>query len=97
MTAPGLLELATLEQTSGVSATTSAGFVTLRAVATDGTTMVGQLNPDATRQLALDMIAAGDAAETDALLVELLTELDLPDHVVGGFLSDLRGRRDTDR
>lgn len=62
-----------------------------------GTALRGQMSPAETRQYALRLLAAADAAESDALIVRLLTQgIGIPLGVVAQLLLDLRGMRHRD-
>lgn len=62
------------------------------AVLVDGRRL-GQLRPDEVREMAMNWMAAAEAAESDAIVVQLMRELGVPDDAVGDLLMDLRGRR----
>lgn len=50
------------------------GFVTVRAIAEDGSIMAGQLDPDELRAMALSFLSAAEAADQDALVFRVLTD-----------------------
>jgi hypothetical protein len=87
-------ELASIEVESGVAENpdgTHRPFVTVRAVH-DGGAAIGQLDVDTARDQALIFLAGAEAARHDAILVDLLTELELPAVAIGGLVTDLRAR-----
>ncbi|MBI1379449.1 MAG: hypothetical protein GC157_18525 [Frankiales bacterium] len=78
----------TLHSSSGVSAFTGRPFVLLTWSGSSG-----QLTPDEARTLALDIIAAADAAETDAHVLEVLKRLHVDEDARARFLLAIRERR----
>jgi hypothetical protein len=78
-----------LESLSGVSLFTGEGFVTLM-----WNKQRGQLDPNEARQLALNILATADAAESDAaVFAELTGKVGLTKDDAGLFIVSLRERR----
>ena len=70
------------------------GFVTVRALAEDGSIMAGQLDPAEVRQMALQFLEVAEAAEQDALIFKVMTEkVGVEAMVVAGLIMDLRKAR----
>jgi hypothetical protein len=70
------------------------GFVTVRALAEDGSHMAGQLSPAELRQMAMQFLEVAEAAEQDAIVMSMLVqdvELDRED--AARFIMAMRGRR----
>jgi hypothetical protein len=79
--------------TSGVSMFTREGFCVIEV----DHKPVGQLAPQEVRDMAMQWLAAADAAESDAAVFAELTDpngLNLDDTMAGGFIASLRSRRD---
>ena len=73
------------------------GFVTLRAVASDGSFMSGQLDPQEVRQMALGFLEAAEAAETDAIVMRMLIrDVGSTDEIAATFVSEMRKYRAED-
>jgi hypothetical protein len=54
----------------------------------------GQLSPNQVRQFALGWLKAAEAAESDAIVLRALTkDMDLPMHMAGAFVVNLRQHR----
>jgi hypothetical protein len=87
-------DLVSIDVRSGVNER-GEGFCTLVATGGDGRMLLGQMPPDLIRKIALDYLGAAEAAETDAIIYRLLSDrFDLPHHVVGAFLVEMREARD---
>jgi hypothetical protein len=70
------------------------GFVTVRALAEDGSFMVGQLDPADVRQMAMQFLECAEAAEQDALVFLILTEkVGVPVNIVAQVVMDMRKAR----
>jgi hypothetical protein len=82
-------DLESIYITSGVNEKFK-GFCT---VSINGGDMLGQLSPPEVRRMAYDWLEAAEAAETDAIVCQLLSEMDLPEQVIGGFLIAMRNKR----
>lgn len=70
---------------SGVSAASGEPFVALCWGA-----QTGQCTPDEARAVAMSILAAAEAAESDAAVVKLLRGIGVEDESVAGFVVDLR-------
>lgn len=71
------------------------GFVTIRAVAEDGSFMSGQLDPTDVRKLALDFLSVAEAADQDAIVFRLMVnKVGMPAEVAGNFVMDMRNERE---
>jgi hypothetical protein len=77
-----------LESVSGVSLFTGEPFVTLRWGQNSG-----QLTPAEARELAMSILAAAEAAESDAAVVKVLRTCGCADEAIAPFLRDLRDLR----
>lgn len=69
------------------------GFVTVRAIAEDGSIMAGQLDPDELRAMALSFLSAAEAADQDALVFRVLTKRGIAADVAAIMVRDMRGER----
>lgn len=70
------------------------GFVTVRAVAEDGSMMAGQLHPEEVRLMALNFFGAAEAADQDAIVFRLMTrDLGVEAEDVAGFVMRMREER----
>ncbi len=70
------------------------GFVTVRAVAEDGSIMAGQLDPDELRAMALTFLSAAEAAEQDAMVFRVLVaSVGAPAEVAARVVMDMRKER----
>lgn len=70
------------------------GFVTVRALAEDGSFMAGQLGPDEVRQMAMQFLEAAEAAEQDAVVFRVLTDkVGVPVNIVAQVVMDMRKAR----
>jgi hypothetical protein len=71
--------LVNVEVTSGtaqggpIEAPTFRGFVTIRAIAEDGSFMTGQLDPAELRVMAMRFLSVAEAADQDAMLLGVLS------------------------
>ena len=86
------LALVSIDVRSGVNEA-GEGFCTVIAHGQNGRMMLGQLDPETVRTMALDWLGAAEAAETDAIVFRLLREVGLPDEVVGNFVAKMRAER----
>jgi len=77
-----------LESVSGVSLFTGEPFVTLRWGQNSG-----QSTPAEARELAMSILAAAEAAESDAAVVKALRACRLSEEAIAPFLRDLRDLR----
>lgn len=67
------------------------GFVTIRAMAEDGSHMAGQLDPAELRKMALNFLGAAEAAEQDAVVMTMLAgEIGLDPSAAAGFVHRMR-------
>lgn len=100
-------DLASIDALSGVSTDDHVPFVQLRASSIEGqaapadaldVVLIGQLDPPAARVLALNILQAADAADSDAALCTLMLRRlgDDPtaDTKVAAILTDLRAHRE---
>ena len=70
------------------------GFVTVRALAEDGSIMAGQLDPAEVRQMAMQFLECAEAAEQDALVFKVMTkEVGVPAEAVAGLVMAMRKER----
>jgi hypothetical protein len=70
------------------------GFLTIRATASDGSFMSGQLDPAEVRKMALNFLGSAEAAVQDAIVMNLMTrvvELDPPR--AANFIASMRDER----
>ena len=87
-------DLVSIDVRSGVNEKGD-GFCTLVATGGDGRMLLGQMPPDLIRKIAMDYLAAAEAAETDAIVYRLLlNKFGLPLEAVGAFVADMRDERD---
>lgn len=71
------------------------GFVTVRALAEDGSYMFGQLSPAELRRMAMHFMEVAEAAETDATVMTMLTgEVGLPPPTAASFVMSMRAYRE---
>jgi hypothetical protein len=90
-----------IEVTSGtaqdgpIEAPTYRGFVTVRAIAENGSFMSGQLSPVEVRQMAFKFLAVAEAAEQDALVFRVMTtKVGAPSSAVAQLVREMREERD---
>jgi hypothetical protein len=94
-----LFDLAGIDVEDGVSAADGLPFCLVRATATTGDVLVGQLRPAEVRAMALQWLEAAEAATCDAGVAHMLAvaNADLPDEqrqeLVGSALVFLRQAR----
>jgi hypothetical protein len=81
--------------TSGVNEEGN-GFLTVAAHSTKREIMVGQLDPETVRSMAMDWLGAAEAAEQDAAVLRVMRRLELPDQVAGLVITELRESRGGD-
>jgi hypothetical protein len=86
-------ELESIYITSGVNEKGN-GFLTIAAHSTAKEIMMGQLDPETVRSMALDWLASAEAAEQDAAVLRIIRKLDLPDQVAGLVITELRESRE---
>ena len=71
------------------------GFLIVRATAEDGSVLVGQLNPDEVRAMALQWLEAAEAAEQDRIVMTMLTrDIGIDPPTAARFVSAMRDERD---
>lgn len=92
------LQMSSFAINSGISAMTGAGFVTIEAISKEEEVIVmGQFTPAELRDHALACMEAAEAAESDAIVLKLLTtevEMSVADAAVFiQAIRDLRGPR----
>jgi hypothetical protein len=85
-------DLADVHVTSGVNDRLE-GFVVVTATSGSGRFLVGQLEPDVVRGMALQWLEAAEAAEQDAAVMRVLRKLELPDELAGAVVVELRNSR----
>ena len=74
------------------------GFVTIRARASDGSFMAGQLDPDELRSLALNFLEVAEAADQDAMVFRVMTRnVGVPPSVAAHLVRDMRTAREEQR
>ena len=86
-------DLRSIDLTSGVNES-GEGFITVAASSPDGTILIGQLPPTEVRQMALAWLEAAEAAEQDAAVLRTMRKLELPDHLAGMVITELRESRE---
>lgn len=69
------------------------GFCTVVARADGGRMLLGQLEPNEVREMALAWLAAAEAAEQDAAVLRCIRRLGLPDDLAGTVIAELRDTR----
>jgi hypothetical protein len=70
------------------------GFLTVRALAEDGSFMSGQLDPDEVRKMALNFLASAEAAVQDAVVMGMLVrDVELPPDAAAAFVHSMRDER----
>lgn len=71
------------------------GFVTVRAEAEGGGVLVGQLDPEEVRAMALRFLEVAEAAEQDRIVFAMLTrDLGVSDDTAAGFVLAMRKERE---
>lgn len=70
------------------------GFVTIRAVAGDGSVLLGQLSPDECRAMAMGFLQTAEAADQDRIVMGMLIRLGLRADTAANFILDMRKERD---
>lgn len=86
-------ELRSIEVVTGVNES-GQGFITVTATDQKRNMMLGQLDPATVRDMAMNFLAAAEAAETDAIVYRLLRDragLDM--ETIGAFITDMRNAR----
>ena len=87
-------DLVSIDVRSGVNERKE-GFCTIVATAHGGRILLGQLTPNEVRDMALRFLGAAEAAETDAIVYQLLADkFHLEDNIIGHFIGDMRDLRD---
>jgi len=86
------VDLASIDIQSGVN-DKGEGFCTVVCTSVAKDIVLGQLTPDEVRGMALDWLGAAEAAETDAIVFQMFSELDMPLPAVGKFIEGMRSRR----
>ena len=90
----GLTNVEVVSGTAQDSETVFRGFVTVRAIADDGSMMSGQLDPKTLRDMALNFLAVAEAAEQDAIVMTMLTrDVDLDLDAAARFVHMMRDER----
>jgi hypothetical protein len=70
------------------------GFVTVRAIAEDGSIMAGQLDPDEVRAMALNFLSVAEAADQDALVFRVMVKnVGASAEVAARVVQDMRKER----
>lgn len=85
-------DLAGIDIRSGVNGE-GVGFCHVLARTGDGRLIIGQLEPNEVREMALAWLAAAEAAETDAAVVRCIRKLKLPEELAGAIVTELRDSR----
>jgi hypothetical protein len=87
-------QLVSIDMISGVNEE-GKGFVTVSCVSDKGDILIGQLPPKEVRELGQTCFEAGEAAEVDAIIFNLLkTKFNLPDNAIAAFIIDIRNARE---
>lgn len=86
-------DVTSIEIRSGVNEA-GKGFCTVVVMTSDKQILLGQLDPETVRGMALDWLSAAEAAESDSIVYRIFTELDMPPEAIGKFLVDMRDRRE---
>lgn len=90
----GLTGVEVVSGTAQDGPTAYRGFVTVRAVAEDGSHMAGQLDPAELRAMAMQFLQAAEAAESDAIVMTLLTrDVGLDQETAAQFIRRMRHER----
>jgi glycine cleavage system aminomethyltransferase T len=90
----GLVNVETVSGTADDGEGQFRGFVTVRAVAEDGSFMSGQLSPDEVRQMALNFLSVAEAADQDALVFRVMVNrVKVPVETVAQVVMDMRKER----
>jgi hypothetical protein len=88
------MELSNVIMTTGLSAFTHEPFLGVRAEAVDGSFMSGQLTVGEVRMMALNWLAAAEAAESDAIVFAVCVEdVGLEKDAALGMIFQMRERR----
>lgn len=91
-----LLKLENINVESGVSAFDGKPFCRIECRSSDGSLMVGQLNPIEVQAMALNWLTSAEAAMHDAASIHFLTKIVNLDEVTAAqFLGELRALRET--
>lgn len=85
-------DLASIDLGNGVNAE-GRGFITVTARTSSGRLIVGQLDPDEARTMALHWLEVAEAAEQDAATLRCVRKLELPDQLAGAIIAELRDGR----
>jgi len=85
-------DLVEIHVASGVNEA-GAGFCTITARGGGGRILIGQLDPETVRTMALDWLGAAEAAEQDAAVLRVVRKLGLPDDLAGAVIAELRDTR----
>lgn len=89
-------ELRAIEIVSGVNEQGKA-FCTVSCTTKDNALILGQLDPDTVRTLAMQWLESAEAAEQDAAVMRVIRKLDLPVEVAALVVGELRSTRKEDR
>jgi hypothetical protein len=82
-----------IDLTSGVSLFDGSPFVNIVVIDEGKVVSQGQLSPTACREHGQKCFEAAEAAETDALVWAMLKDIDMDEHAIGAFLTQMRERR----
>jgi hypothetical protein len=97
MTKQLLPDLVDIEVTSGLALRGEEefrGFLTVRALAEDGSIMSGQLDPDEVRKMALNFLRVAEGAVLDAMVMNLMVhKVGLEPAGAAAFIQDMRAER----
>jgi hypothetical protein len=85
-------ELAEVNLTSGVNEK-GEGFVTISVVTTTKDIILGQLDPQTTRTMAMQWLEVAEAAEQDAAAWRVIQKLELPEQLAAMIVTELRNSR----
>jgi hypothetical protein len=85
-------DLAGIDVRSGVNEH-GKGFCTIVATAQGGHMLLGQLEPEEVRTMALAWLGAAEAAEQDAAVLRCIRRLGLPEDLAGAIVAELRDER----
>lgn len=90
----GLAGISVQSGTAMDSPTSFRGFCTVEAVADDGSTWAGQLDPATLREMAMQFLECAEAADQDAIVFTMLTrDIGLEPQQAGGFVAAMRKER----
>lgn len=96
---PIIADAEMMEFTTLIAAEDRAGLVQLRHTGTHegrSITLLGQVSPAVARGIALDLLQAAEAADSDASLCRYCEGIGMPEDLVGQLISGIRNQRDDD-